>query len=279
MNDKLTQFLDDAFKPYGNFPARKDVQQELLANLTEKYNDLKADGHSDEEAYKLTTASFGDVAEIMEHLAPAESPRASKKRGLKHTLITAITHPINGDPEASRFVATDLTDTDLAGTDLRGADFSMSALANVNFDTAAMHDTVFKAAALKGASFAGTDLAGAVFDSSDIQKVNFKGSNLTNTRLIRCALKEAQFTDAVLVNTEFKQSDLEKVSFDGLALTNVKFTQVGLKEATFNGAVLTDVSFHHTKVKHTNFDGAIMDKITYALLKGAKANLDNVTIQ
>jgi hypothetical protein len=34
MNDKLKQFLDDAFTPYGNFPARKDVEQELLANLT-----------------------------------------------------------------------------------------------------------------------------------------------------------------------------------------------------------------------------------------------------
>ena len=26
MENKLKQFLDDAFKPYGNFPARKDVE-------------------------------------------------------------------------------------------------------------------------------------------------------------------------------------------------------------------------------------------------------------
>jgi len=41
MENKLQEFLDEAFKPYGNFPSRKDVEQELLANLTEKYQDLK----------------------------------------------------------------------------------------------------------------------------------------------------------------------------------------------------------------------------------------------
>ena len=53
MNDKLKKFLDDAFKPYGNFPSRKDVEQELLVNLTEKYDDLKSEGKTDEEAYEL----------------------------------------------------------------------------------------------------------------------------------------------------------------------------------------------------------------------------------
>src|SRR5579862_9111404 len=68
MEDKLKQFLDEAFKPYGNFPARKDVEQELLANLLEKYNDLKASGKSEDEAYQATIDSFGDVTEIMEHV-------------------------------------------------------------------------------------------------------------------------------------------------------------------------------------------------------------------
>src|SRR5579884_1392777 len=70
MNNHLRQFLDNRFKPSGDFPAREDVEQELLVNLTEKYNDLKAEGKTDEEAYKLTTNSFGDVSEIMEHVAP-----------------------------------------------------------------------------------------------------------------------------------------------------------------------------------------------------------------
>ena len=62
MNDKLKLFLDDAFKPYGAFPARRDVEQELLANLTERYNDHKVEGKSEDEAYSLTIESFGDVS-------------------------------------------------------------------------------------------------------------------------------------------------------------------------------------------------------------------------
>ena len=33
MEKKLETFLDEAFKPYGDFPARADVVQELLTNL------------------------------------------------------------------------------------------------------------------------------------------------------------------------------------------------------------------------------------------------------
>src|SRR5580692_4612462 len=68
MEDKLQKFLDQAFEPYGDFPARADVKQELLANLQEKFADLKKQGKSDDEAYQATIDSFGDIAEIMEHV-------------------------------------------------------------------------------------------------------------------------------------------------------------------------------------------------------------------
>src|SRR4051812_21520100 len=68
MNRKLEKYLNDAFKPYGEFPALNDVKQEMLSNLQEKYADLKAQGRSDEEAYRLTTESLGDIREIMEQL-------------------------------------------------------------------------------------------------------------------------------------------------------------------------------------------------------------------
>ena len=72
MEQKLQNFLDQAFAPYGDFPARNDVQQELFVNLQEKVEDLKAQGKSDDEAYKIATESFGDVAEIMEELPHAQ---------------------------------------------------------------------------------------------------------------------------------------------------------------------------------------------------------------
>src|SRR6185369_14559807 len=76
MDKKLEKYLDEAFKPYGDFPAKSDVKAELLGNLEEKYDDLKAGGKSDDEAYQATIDSVGDIAEIMEHVPhdPAPEP-------------------------------------------------------------------------------------------------------------------------------------------------------------------------------------------------------------
>ena len=266
MKTNLKQFLDDAFKPYGNFPARADVEQELLANLEEKYDDYTADGKSDAEAYRLTTESFGDVTEIMEQVAH----NAPKNPNERRTKIV---------DDSSRFRATSLVEADLAGTELSGSDFSMSALMGVNFANSDMQKATFKAASLKSASFIGTNLTDAVFSATDLQEADFTDANLSGAKLTKCALKGANFKGAVLDDTLFKQSDLSEMSFDNMMLKGTVFQSSSLKKATFKGAVLHTVSFHHTVVKHTNFDGATMDKITYALLKGAKAHLDNVTVK
>jgi uncharacterized protein YjbI with pentapeptide repeats len=51
-----------------------------------------------------------------------------------------------------------------------------------------------------------------------------------------------------------------------------------LKGASFKDAVLRNVTLHHSAVKHAVFDGATMDKLTYALLKGSKATLVDITV-
>lgn len=50
MRERLQTFLADAFASYGDFPARSDVEQELLTNLQEKFDDFKAQGKNDELA-------------------------------------------------------------------------------------------------------------------------------------------------------------------------------------------------------------------------------------
>ena len=73
MEEKLQHFLDNAFAPYGNFPGKTDIIKELLANLVEKYDDQKAQGKTDEEAFKATTESFGDITEIMGQLPHSQA--------------------------------------------------------------------------------------------------------------------------------------------------------------------------------------------------------------
>ncbi len=279
MENKLKNFLNDVFEPYGNFPARKDVEQELLANLTEKYRDLKSQGKSDDEAYQLTVDSFGDVSEIMEHVNHDPQPHnEEEKQNLRQTIVDTFKGLVNPISD-SRFVATSLMDVDLTDTKLSGSDFSMSAIMDSRFDNAELRDTKFKATALKGASFEGADLTGSHFDTSDVQDVSFKAAILTNAKFRRCALKGAIFTKAVLDNTEFKQSDLGEVVLEDLTLNGTIFDGSSFKKTTFKNSTLINVSFHHSEVKHAIFDGATMDKVTYAILKGMKANLDNVTVE
>lgn len=278
MNNKLNKFLDEAFKPYGNFPARNDVQQELLANLTEKYNDLIGSGKPENEAFQITTESFGDVSEIMEQITydQQSSINTMDKRSMKSIVIDSIKHPIHGNN--SRFRAADLQNTDLAETHIPASDFSMSALMGSNFDNADIRSSKFKASALKGASFVESNLSMSQFNGTDLTDVNLSQANLSNVSFHRCAFKGAIFNNAILDATEFKQCDLSEISFDGLTLHGTVFDGSSLKKATFSGTVFEDVSFHHSDVKYALFDGAKMDKVTYALLKGHKANLGSVTL-
>ncbi len=62
-----------------------------------------------------------------------------------------------------------------------------------------------------------------------------------------------------------------------MKLKGTIFDYSALKKASFRNTILQNVSFK-TNVKKTIFDGAQMDKVTYAILKGYKADLSNVKI-
>src|SRR5580704_15620044 len=112
MEKKLQKYLDEAFAPYGNFPAREDVKQEMSANLQEKYADLKAEGKTDDEAYQATIDSVGDIAEIMEHV-PHDGQSGSE----------GVAHGASENTSASRqFRSLSMPHSDLSGTSLQSAD-------------------------------------------------------------------------------------------------------------------------------------------------------------
>ncbi|MDB5182736.1 MAG: pentapeptide repeat-containing protein [Candidatus Saccharibacteria bacterium] len=257
MEDKLQKFLDEAFAPYGDFPSRKDVVSELHANLLEKYNDLVASGKTEDEAYQSVVDSLGDVSEIMEQVPHTSQEPAGSKASAKGTDLRAA----------------DLTDSNLAGKD-----FSGSALMDTNFDRTDLSEAKFKGSALKGASFVGANLTSAVFTGADLGNVNFENADLSGAKFSASALKGASFTGAKLINTEFKSSDLTGISFEGLVLEGSMFSGSSLKTTSFKNTDLRHVSFHHSAVKYAIFEGATMDKLTYALLKGAKANLADVIV-
>ena len=68
MNEKLRAQLDRLFADAPPTRRAAELKEELLANLTEKYNDLVAQGRSEEEAMRIVIDGIGDVDELIRGL-------------------------------------------------------------------------------------------------------------------------------------------------------------------------------------------------------------------
>jgi uncharacterized protein YjbI with pentapeptide repeats len=196
MEQRLHSFLQEAFTPYGEFPARNDVMRELETNLQEKYADYKQQGLSDEEAYDRTIESFGDVSEIMEQVPhKAATGSTSRKdtgddgRGF-HKMFRDVMK--QAKKSRSKFSSSVLNGADLSDTALVEADFSFSSMTGAMFDGSNLMRAKFRASALREASFAGADLTEATFAGSDLTRANFNNANLTNASFKGSALKGAR---------------------------------------------------------------------------------------
>ncbi|WP_274363802.1 pentapeptide repeat-containing protein [Paenibacillus thermotolerans] len=157
-----------------------------------------------------------------------------------------------------------------------GMDLSKSNLQRMDFREVQVPGGKFNYSNLQGSDFTHSDLTNSTFKCSNLDRAVFDGANLTGAKLIKSNLRRASFRDCVLDRTDFSSSELSGVNFDGLSFNGTIFDYSGLKGTSFRNAIFKNVSFK-TDVKKAIFDGAAMDKVTYALLKGFKANLTNVT--
>lgn len=154
---------------------------------------------------------------------------------------------------------------------------SMSDLRHSDFRGVRMHDGQFNYSNLHGSDFSESDLTHSSFKCGNLQNALFHEANLTRAHFLKSNLVGAQFKDCIFNDTSFKSSDLSGVCFDNQRFEGTVFDYAGLRKTSFRNAVFRNVSFK-TDVKKAIFDGAAMDKVTYALLKGYKADLSNVTI-
>lgn len=68
MYDRLRNKVDELFANAPKTRRANDLKEELLANLTDKYNDLIAAGKSEEDAYNIVIGGIGDVDELLRGL-------------------------------------------------------------------------------------------------------------------------------------------------------------------------------------------------------------------
>ena len=287
MNEKLNHYLNGVFAPYDGVKSVAELKADLLADLQERFRELKAEGKDDDTAFEMTVDSIGDIEQTVREAA-------GLSRSLERQLL--INFSAGNLPKSDfagvtvhngKFEASSLSGSDFSGADLTGSSFKASDLREVNFDGANLTDCSFYALELAGASFHRSILVRTNFSTCGLKGARFSDVTLTDVDLTMCDLRETIFERCIFNGVDFKYSDLTGMSLDGQTFIGVKFGGAALKDVTFRGATLKNVSFappwsltgkYYRAIKAIRFDGAMMDKLTYAALKGMGVDLSGVTV-
>lgn len=68
MEHNIREYVEGIFQNAPNTQEAYELKIELMQNLTDKYNDLIAEGKTPEDAYNLTILGMGDVGELLKEL-------------------------------------------------------------------------------------------------------------------------------------------------------------------------------------------------------------------
>ena len=287
MNEKLKNYMNDVFAPYDGVKSVAELKAELLSDLQERFNELKADGRDDETAFAITIDSIGDIEQTVQEVANLS--RSLERQVLINFSGSNLPKTDFADVTVhkGKFDGSNLRGSDFSGADLTGSSFKASDVREANFDNANLTDCSFYALNLANASFNRTILIRTEFSTSDLTRAKFTDVKLIDVKLNMTDLRETIFENCMFSGVEFKYTDLRGQCFDGQTFIGVKFDMVSLNEVSFKGATLKNVSFlaasswtnkYFRAIKTICFDGAMMDKLTYAMFKGFGANLENVKI-
>lgn len=289
MTEKLTAYLNSVFAPYDGVKSVTELKTDLLADLQERYRELKAEGRDDETAFEMTIGSIGDIEQTVQEVANLS--RSLERQVLTNFSASNLTKSDFAGITAhkEKFDASVLRGSDFSGADLTGSSFKASDVREANFDGTNLTDCKFSTLDLTDASFNKTILVRTEFSKSGLTRTKFIDVKLIDVKLTMIDLRETIFENCTFNGVDFKYCDLRGQRMDGLTFIGVKFDGTSLNEVTFEGATLRNVFFrpafaltnkNYLSMKTINFDGAIMDKLTYAALKslGVDFDLSKVTV-
>lgn len=287
MNEKLINYLNSVFAPYDGVKSAAELKADLLSDLQERFNELKAEGKDDETAFQMTIDSIGDIEQTVREAA-------NLSRSLERQVLTNFS--ASNLPKSDfagvtahngKFSGSALRGSDFSNADLAGSSFAGSDVREANFDGANLTDCNLSGIDLRDASFNKSILVRTNFSSSGLAGAKFIGVKLTDVKLTMTDFRKTVFENCIFDGVDFKTSDLRELCLDGQTFIGVKFDETVLEGATFRGATLKNVSFHWARiqspkysrsVKAACFGGAMMDKLTYTVLKSLGADLSTVTI-
>lgn len=240
MIQQLEEHVHTIFTPYLHVTAAQELQEELLQNLKEKYNDYKQQGLNDKEAYDFTINSIGEVSELVESIHDHIINEA-KQNG-------SVNIPDEIAPN-SRFHSTTLRNENFTSMDLEGTTFSHS------------------------------DLTDSTFTSSDLENCTFENVNFTSSSFVSSDLQNVVFKDCIFNRVNFTSCDLDSVIIDGGTFNQVTFNSCCFDNTKFHHVILNNVQFNDSDVNDIELEGVSVDKITYDFLRDANVNLSKVTLK
>lgn len=287
MNTKLTNYLNGVFAPYDGVKSVNELKTDLLSDLQDRFNELKAEGKDDDTAFEMTIGSIGDIEQTLQEVANLS--RSLERQVLTNFNASDLTKSDFAGVTAHKgeFKASALRGSDFSGADLTGSSFLASDVREANFNKANLTDCSFTVLDLEGSTFHQSVLVRTKFDKSSLTGVKFSDVKMIDVKLIMSDLRKTVFDNCSFEGVDFEYSDLRGLCLDGLTFIGVKFDKSSLNEVTFKGATLRNVSFrpafsvtnkNYRAIKTINFDGAMMDKLTFAALKGMGAELSKVSV-
>ncbi|GKU78967.1 pentapeptide repeat-containing protein [Paenibacillus sp. L3-i20] len=287
MNQKLTDYLNSVFTPYDEVKSVTELKSDLHSDLQERYSELRAEGKTDEAAFKLTIDSIGDIEQTILEVA-------NLSRSLERQVLTnfnasnlAMSDFAGVTAHKGQFKGSTLRGSDFSGADLTGSSFKGSDVREANFDGANLTDCILSTLDLANSSFNKTILLRTDFSKSGLEGAKFTGTKMTDVSFTMTDLRKTVFEGCLFDGVDFQISDLTGQCFDGQTFIGVKFGKAGIQDVSFRGATLRSVSFqppftwskkYYRAIKTICFDGAKMDKLTFALLKGIDADVSKVTV-
>jgi uncharacterized protein YjbI with pentapeptide repeats len=285
MNDRINEYVDGVFAAYEGTKSVSELKSDLLADLQERYRELRAEGKDEATAFEMTVDSIGDIEETVQEVS-------NLSRVLERQVVTRFDSSDLKDSDFAgvtarhgRFGTSALRGSNFSNADLTGSKFKSSDLADTNFDGANLTDAVLTTAELSGSTFRRARLIRTDFSMSGLAGVRFEDTALTDVAFRKTDLKRTIFQRCTFTGVDFSTSDLRGLNFDGATLTSVKFDKAALEGVSMRGARLRDCSFrawskkYYKALRTVNFDGARMDKLTYAALKGWGVEPANVIVE
>lgn len=111
MNKKIKNYIDVLFLDIPKTNKAKELKEELLANMNERFEDYIGEGKSENQAYSLVISNLGDIDHLLLEVMPNEKfqkeANAYRKRNAKATAFAVMLY-ILGAAILILFVAQDL---------------------------------------------------------------------------------------------------------------------------------------------------------------------------